>query len=396
MRNRFVLLGVALLAGTVLPAREALAQAQTTPICGNQTTCGKVPSDNTAYGTTSAEFLLLPPTARGTALGGSFAALVTDISSVYYNPAGLSQMPQGGLMASTMNYVADTKYAFAAIGYPFGGGSKALGVSIANFGFGNQPIYTVEDPTGASGEVYGVSETAVGLTYSQQFSDRFSAGGTFKYINDQLGDVTGHAFAVDFGTSFHATIGGRPIRASFVIQNLGTTISHSGQAISATVVRAAPTGQQPVPQEPAAAFLRTKDWPLPIMFRVGLAYDLLQAASGRLSLMGEFTQPNNSQPGFNFGGEYQLDLGSSGFSAAARGSMTYFPDQATAQSIIEGSGGTMPFATTLSGDGQTLRFAVGGGLHYGRQGAFGLGLDYAYRSMGLLGGVNMLTVGLNF
>ncbi len=393
MRNRFVLLGVALLAGTVLPASGALAQ---TPVCGGTTPCGQIHSDNTAYGTTAAEFLLMPPTARGSALGGSFAALVTDVSSVYYNPAGLSQMDRGGFMASTMNYVAGTNYSFAAIGFPFSAGSKALGVSFSNFGFSDQPVYTVEDPTGTSGEVYSVSETEVGLTYAQQFSDRFAAGATAKYISDALGLTTGHAFAVDFGTSFHATIGGRPIRASFVIQNLGTTISHSGQALQALVQRTPPPDQQPVPQEPARATLNTKDWPLPVMFRVGLSYDLVEASAGRFSLMGEFTQPNNSQPGFNFGGEYQVDLGTSGFAVAARGSMTYFPDEATAQSILASQGVSMPFATSLSGDGQTLRFSAGGGLHYGRSQSFGLGLDYAYRSMGLLGGVNMFTVVLNF
>ncbi len=395
MRNRFVLLGVALLAGTMLPASGALAQTQQ-PICGSTTNCGQIHSDNTAYGTTSAEFLLLAPTARGSALGGSFAALTNDVSSVYYNPAGLSQLEHSGFEASEMNYIADTKYSFAAIGFPFSGGSKALGVNVSNFGFSNQPVYTVQDPTGSSGEVYSVSETEVGLTYSQQFSDRFSAGATAKYISDQLGETSGHAFALDFGTSFHAMIGGRAIRASFVIQNLGTTISHSGQALQALVVRQPPTGQQTVPQEPARATLNTKDWPLPIMFRVGLSYDLVEASAGRFSLLGEFTQPNNSQPGFNFGGEYQLGLGTSGFSVAARGSMTYFPDEATAKSVLASQGVSMPFTTSLSGDGQTLRFSAGGGLHYGRPTGFGLGLDYAYRNMGLLGGVNMLTVGLNF
>jgi hypothetical protein len=388
MRNRFVLIGVALLAGSLLSAATALAQ-QETPTCGGSQSCGQIKSDNTAYGTTAAEFLLLPATARGSALGGSYAALVTDVSAVYFNPAGLSQMERGGLMASTMNYVADTRYSFAAIGFPFGGGSKAIGVSLANFGFSNQPVYTVEDPTGTSGEVYSVSETSVGLTYSQQFSDRFAAGVTGKFIDDVLGRVSGTAFAVDFGTSFHATIGGRPIRASFVIQNLGTTLTHSGDALDALVLRSPPSGVDSVPQEPARATLQTKAWSLPITFRVAMAYDLVRASSGRFSLMGEFTQPNNTQPGFNLGGEYALTLGTSGFAVAARAGMTYWPDESmTADSTVAG------FATGLTN--QTIRWSAGGGLHYGRGAGFGFGVDYAYRSMGLLGGVNMLTVGVDF
>ena len=62
------------------------------------------------------------------------------------------------------------------------------------------------------------------------------------------------------------------------------------------------------------------------MFRVGLAYDVFQTSAGRLSVLGEFTQPNNNLPGFNLGGEYNLRLGGSGFSVAARGSVTYWPD----------------------------------------------------------------------
>ena len=64
---------------TALPAGVA-AQNDTGQPVGQE--------DNTSYGTTSAEFLLLGAGARGTALGGSFAAIATDISSLYYNPAG--------------------------------------------------------------------------------------------------------------------------------------------------------------------------------------------------------------------------------------------------------------------------------------------------------------------
>jgi hypothetical protein len=387
MRIRSVLYGVALLAAVCTPL--SFAVAQTPPTCGQTGGCPQIKSDNTAYGTTAAEFLLLAPTARGAALGGSFAALTTDLSAVYFNPAGLSQMDRPGVMASTMNYVADTKYAFAAIGLPFSGGARAVGLSVSNFGFSNQPVYTVEDPSGANGQVYSVSETAIALTLSQQFSDRFSAGISGKFISDQLGDVSGNAFALDFGTSFHAMIGGRPIRASFVIQNLGTTLTHNGIALDAQVLR---TSSDTLPQEPASANLKTKDWPLPIMFRVALAYDLFQTSAGRFSLMGEFTQPNNSNPGFNFGGEYAVGLGNSGFSLAGRAGMTYWPDENVSADSTAATGAG--FASGLSN--QLVRWSAGGGLHYGRSGSFGFGVDYAYRSMGLLGGVNMFTFELNW
>jgi hypothetical protein len=389
MGKRFVLIGAALIAASLAGAAGARAQA---PVCGGTAgPCSTIPVNNTAYGTTADEFLLLAPSARGMALGGAYAALSTDVASVYYNPAGLSQMTgSGGVMASTMSYVASTKYAWGAAAFPFSGGSRAVGVSVANFGFSNQPVYTVDDPTGTSGEVYSVSQTVAGLTYSQQFSDRFSAGLTAKLINDQLGRTSGSAFAVDFGTSFHATLGGKAIRASFVIQNLGTTITQSGQALTVNVSRTPPTGQQDVPQEQANAQLTAKAWPLPVTFRVGLAYDVFQTTAGRLSVLGEFTQPNNNQPGFNLGGEYNVSLGSSGFSVAGRASMTYWPDNGAA---LPDSGTANYAGFSGTGNGSQYRASYGGGIYWRPSATgFGVGIDYAYRNMGLLGGVSMLSV----
>ncbi len=381
MHKRSVLAGLAL---TMAAAGSAYAQGSTT--------VGQIESDNTAFGTTAAEFLLLPATARGAALGGSFAALATDVSALYFNPAGLSQMSRPGMLASSMSYVADTRYQYVALAVPFGGGARAIGFQIGSFGFSDQPVYTVEDPQGQSGKVYSVNQLFVGATLSQQFSDRFSAGLTAKLINDRLGEVSGRAFAVDFGTSFHATVSGRAIRAAFVVSNLGTTLQHSGQALDALVRRNPPLDQDDVPQEPARARLQTKEWSLPVMFRVGLAYDAFSTTSSRMSILSEFTQPNNSEPGFNFAGEYSINVSPS-IALAGRLGWTYASDN-----NLDPVGPSDPnyagFQTSLGGEGSD-GLSAGGGVRLGR-GNFGLSFDYAYRSMGFLGGVNLVTVGVNW
>jgi len=364
---------------------SASARAQTTEI-------RQVVTNNTAYGTTSAEFLLIPATARGSALGSSYAALSNDLGSMYYNPAGLALMDRPGVMASTMTYLAGTKYAYGAFGVPFGGGSRAVGFAVTTFGFSDQPVYTVDDPQGTSGQVYSVRETAVSGTYSQQFSDRFSAGLSVKFINDQLGEVSGQAFAVDFGTNFHSTLAGRAIRAAFVISNLGTNLRHSGSPLDVLYQRQPPAGQDQVPQEDAKADLQTKDWSLPVTFRVALAYDAFATSLSRLTVLGEFNQPNNSQPGFSFGGEYNIALGQSGFSLAGRLGMTYAADD-NMKAPGATDAGYAGFDTTEKN--QQYRISAGGGLRYAKSG-FGIGFDYAYRSYGLLGGVNMLGVSLNW
>ena len=355
-------------------------------------TVRQIEGDNTAYGTTAAEFLLLPATARGAALGGAFAALSNDLGSMHYNPAGLALIERPGVMATTMSYVSGTTYSFGAVAFPFAGGAKAVGFAVATFGFSDQPVYTVEDPQGTSGNVYSVRETAISGTFSQQFSDRFSAGLTAKFINDQLGSVSGAAFAIDFGTSFHSVLGGRPIRAAFVITNLGTNIRHRGAPLDVLYNRPAPAGENEVAQEPARAQLETKDWSLPVSFRVAVAYDAFATSANRLTVLGEFSQPNNSAPGFGFAGEYTLGLGSSGFSLAGRLGMTYAPDD-NLDVPASGSATYAGFDTGLSGS--QYRMSAGGGLRYAKAG-FGFGFDFGYRDYGLLGGVNTLGLSLNW
>lgn len=381
MRKMLMAVGAAVLVTGLAPGRVTAQQST-------------VRQDNTAYGTTAAEFLLLAPTARGAALGASYAALTTDVSAVYYNPAGLAQLAQPGVMGSSMSYVADTRLNWVGFAIPFGGGSKAFGMSLTNFGFGDQPVYTVDDPTGTSGEVYSVSQTALGVTFAQQFSDRFSAGVTGKIVNDALGKTSARAFALDLGTNFHATVAGRPLRAGFVIQHLGTTLTHTGQALDAGVVRTPPSGVGSSSQEPQPARYQTKAWSLPVMFRVSLAYDVFATTMGRLTALGEFSQPNNTQPGYNFAGEYNLKLGQSGFAVAGRLGYTSSPDNNLDAPGANDPGGA-GFNSTVGAGSEGL--SAGGGLRFQRSAhGFGMGFDYGYRNLGLLGSVNMITVSLDW
>jgi len=356
-----------------------LAAALATPVFAQTGT-----QDNTAYGGASGEFLLLGAGARGTALGGAYAALATDVTAMYYNPAGLAQLSRPGVMLSANSYIAGTKYAWAGIAFPMGGGVRSLGISLGSFGFSDQPIYTLEDPDG-NGRTYSVRQTFISGTLAQNFSDRFSAGVSLKFISDRLGTAKASGVAVDFGTNFHASVGARPIRASFVIQNLGTNLQHSGQDLIVGVTREPPLGTIDVPQEPQSAVLSTTSWTLPVLFKVGVALDLVSQGNNRLTVLSEFTQPNNTKPGAGAGFEWSMqNIGQRGFSVAARGSYSLQPDNQTSDLTIgiptrESSG-------TFTADG----LALGGGIEFAR-GNTRLGFDYAWKSLGTLGSTNFLT-----
>jgi len=344
--------------------------------------------DNTSYGTTSAEFLLLGAGARGTALGSSFAAIATDVSALYYNPAGIAMLDRPGLMIGTYDYVADTRYSWGGVAFPFSGGARTIGFQLGTFGFKDQPIYTEDQPNGTGG-TYSVNQTFVGATFAQNFSDRFSAGITAKYVDDRLGTVSGSAFAVDFGTNFHASLNNNPVKFSFVLANLGSNLNYTGTGLAGNVQRDPLPGEDPVPTLPQQANLLTKDFPLPTTFRVGLAYDIITGENNRLTALGDFNQPNNNKPGFAFGSEWMSQkIGGSNFGFALRGSYSY-----TGANNLDPQSST----TALSDEENLQGLAFGGGLMYGGNGnGFGLSLDYAYKYLGILGPTNFFSFSLGW
>lgn len=335
--------------------------------------------DNIPYGTTSGEFLLLPVGARATALGSAFTALSSDISALYWNPAGLSLMQGRELMLSHIDYIADTRYTWFGVATPWGA-ERAVGASIGVFGFDDQPEYTVDQPEG-TGRTYSVTMSVVALTVSQQFNERFSFGVTGKLINEDLAGVTASTLAADVGTNYHTTLGDRPIRGAFVITNLGGTLRHRGTKLQGELATQDPN----LPPGVRQMELQTKDWGLPATFKVGVAYDIISNGSNRLTTAGEFWQPRSNDVSGAAGAEWALTrIGGSGFDFALRGGLNYEPDNGL---DIQGSQ-----FNGMQSDGLSLGFGIG--YHLGERTA--TLLDYAYRSKGLLGDQHLFSFSLRW
>jgi hypothetical protein len=347
----------------------------------------QIPSDNTAYGGSSAEFLQFGSGARGMALGGSFSTIVDDVNALYYNPAGLTMMDGSEAALTLMPYFADTDYYWAGLAFPFSDNDFGVGFFLGHFGFGNQPIYTEADPTGRSGETYGVNETVAGLSFAHAFIDRFSAGLTLKYISDDLatgalGGASASTFALDFGVNFHSELGNRPIRLAFVVQNLGGSLSHSGEALRFRDVNFSDDDPS-VPNQrvdPPAAYLVTDPFPLPRLFRVGLNYDVISNETTGLSLMTEFVEANNTGASFGFAGEFRWQGEDVPLGVALRASYGTQPDN------------TDSLGATYSTDEGVDGLGLGGGLFYKFADRYKVKFDYAYRNYGVLGSADAFTV----
>jgi hypothetical protein len=83
---------------------------------------------------------------------------------------------------------------------------------------------------------------------------------------------------------------------AFVIQNLGTGLKHSGQGMDFNAFPESPDPAFPVQGlDPAPARFEAQSRSIPVVFRVGVAYDVLSSAANRLTLGGEFNEYYNNR-----------------------------------------------------------------------------------------------------
>jgi len=175
-----------------------------------------------AAGTTSADFLNLPVGARAAAMGGAYSAISEEASAIYWNPAGLVQIPKLSAIFMRSQYVADISYQYAAYAHRLSYDSVLAGsVLLTDIG--------AIDRTNASGDKLGTfspRDEVLTLSYSKailEFSDRnmdVSIGVSAKYIKSQIVE-SAHAYAGDLGimTYNFASI---PYRLGVTMTNLGS------------------------------------------------------------------------------------------------------------------------------------------------------------------------------
>ncbi len=345
--------------------------------------------DNTSYGTSAAEFLLLAPTARGVALGGVYGAMSTELGGLNGNPGALALMRRPGASFARTSYVVDTDFSWGGIATPTGGGAGALGLQFGTYGFKDQPVTTPGQPETA--QSYSVSQTFIAATMARNFSDKFSVGLTAKGVFDQLGDVSGSAYAIDFGTHYHSQVGGRPTRFAFTLSNLGTALSYHGQPLRKLLPRSVYPDSLPgdgnLPKLPIGVEMTSSAWALPVKFQVSAAHDFIATQNTRLTLGAEFNQMRSDKSSYGGAAEFATErVGGTPFGLAVRGSYAAKPSL----DYTDGLGYVSDSKDKNAG------LAAGFGVTYATRSGFSLGVDYAWKSLGLLGNANTVSISVGW
>lgn len=170
------------------------------------------------------QFLSVVSDARGAAMADAMTSLQLGSSSLFFNPAGMTELNGTvDVTGSTNKWIADiTHNTFSLEINPANGRYGVIGFSFqyVNYGDFYGTILDASSPQGYDDlGIYKLTAYAAGIGYAKQLTDQFSVGGQIKWLHQDLGssiiplvinsDTTKQTisnkmtpFVFDFGTQF--------------------------------------------------------------------------------------------------------------------------------------------------------------------------------------------------
>lgn len=169
-------------------------------------------------GTAGVQFLKISPSCRAVGMGEAYVAVANDASAIFHNPGALARLEHPEAVVSYIDYAAGLQYGFLGITHPMDRWNGAWAMSLIYLTTDEMDETTPERPNG-TGRTFSAGDVAAGLTYSQKLTDKFSVGGTAKYINETLADKSAQGWAADVGTYY--STGWRSVRIAMLVSNFG-------------------------------------------------------------------------------------------------------------------------------------------------------------------------------
>ncbi len=226
-------------------------------------------------GTTGAQFLELGVSARAMGMAEAFTAAADDISSVYYNPAGLVRLFGRQAQATYVSMPADVAYYYGAVGMPLESVGGVLGIGLYTLTSGSMPVRTYEMAPDGNGQTFSWNDFAASVSYGRYLTDRFSVGFTVKYIGEYSYNISASGWSADVGTNYDT--GFRGFRIGMVITNFGPDLK-----------------------------MESKAYPLPINFKFGGCINVIQNDNNLLTFAAEGAHPSDNLEKYNTGFEYSF------------------------------------------------------------------------------------------
>ena len=249
-------------------------------------------------GTTAAEFLTIPVGTKAMGMGGAFTAVADDITAAFYNPGSLSRIEGNQFLTNYSDWLAGSKYSWIGLGIKVSN-DDYIALSVTSLNYGEEEVTTISSPDG-TGEMWDASDIALSLSYSRNLTDRFSIGGSVKYIRQKIWNESASTFAVDIGLLYKTQVEGLNIGMS--ISNFGTEMKLDGKDLLRPIDI---DGAYNYNNSTITSNLSTDKWELPLIFTVGLSWKFDLWNDFSLTTAGDAVIPSNENTYLNVGGELQ-------------------------------------------------------------------------------------------
>ena len=235
-------------------------------------------------GISTAEFLKIGVGSRSASMGDAFVAIANDASALYWNPAGLVQFNQDQVIFSHNKWVVDINHDFLGAVYHLDG-TNAFGVAVTSLSTQDMPVTTEFAPFG-TGEYFSYGDLAFAVTYSRKMTDKFSFGGTVRYIEETLDKLKMRGVMIDLGTYYWTGLGST--RFAVTVSNFGNQLAPDGKVVL--------VGKR-----------EKSDWQAfspPTIFRIGFAFEPYESGDNKITTSVQLNHPNDNSENISAGFEY--------------------------------------------------------------------------------------------
>ncbi len=338
-------------------------------LCVNILTAQNSPN---RVGTTASNFLELGFDPKGIAMGEACVSTVENLSSIYWNPAGLASMSKNELffayqpwLVGTQTYMASAGIAVPSLG--------TFAASILGINYGEMEVTTMELQEG-TGEKYSPADLAINFSYGRRLTSWFNFGTTIKYIHSSIFHSNANALAADFGVIintgyFSPTDKKDGMRIGMCLSNYGTRMKYGGLDMLRSVdISPDEAGNY----KDIQVEYKTDSWELPLIFRIGISVNPIVTNIHRLTLAVDALHANNNNESLNLGAKYTLSI------------------PGIAKLFLRGGYRSIFLENSQFG----LTFGGGILLHSNQRNA--IQIDYAYRNIGILGYTNVIGISYIF
>lgn len=235
-------------------------------------------------GISTAQFLKIGVGGRASALGDAFVAIANDASALYWNPAGLTQFNDNQVLFSHNKWVVDINHDFLGAVYHLDE-TNSFGVSVVALTMQDMPVTTEFAPFG-DGTYFGFSDIAFAVSYSRKMTDKFSFGGSIRYIEETLDKLKMRGVMIDLGTFYWTGLG--TTRFAVAVSNFGSNLAPDGKVVL--------VGKREVSD--------WQDFAPPTIFRIGFAFEPYEEDDHKVTTSIQLNHPNDNSENVSTGIEY--------------------------------------------------------------------------------------------